>query len=149
MSDFLQSRCCSAKRSSAPHKIGMSSTMSSNTTFRSNSSCCKDFVRVLPFRCQGIRLRVLHRALGITQTSFNTASLSASLWFMAAAPSLAEEVVKVDFGQGGNADPKSYYTVLALFLISVPGTPRPVVEPWTHTVSSMHCVSRERGQVRA
>jgi hypothetical protein len=79
---------------------------------------------------------VLQRALGIK--SFNTVSLSASLWFMAAAPSLAEEAAKVDFGQGGNADPKSYYTVLALFLISVPGTPHPTVEPQAHTVSSMH-----------
>lgn len=34
-------------------------------------------------------------------------------------PAQAEELV--DFGKGGNADPKSYFTVLALFLLSVPG----------------------------
>lgn len=38
-----------------------------------------------------------------------------------AGPAWAEQTAKVDFGQGGNADPKSYWTVLGLFLLSVPG----------------------------
>jgi hypothetical protein len=40
---------------------------------------------------------------------------------VAALAAAVTEVAPVDFGQGGNADPKSYYTVLALFLLSVPG----------------------------
>lgn len=39
--------------------------------------------------------------------------------FLANLPAGAEDMV--DFGKGGNADPKSYFTVLALFLLSVPG----------------------------
>lgn len=45
--------------------------------------------------------------------------MSAFTMFVACAPAGAEEYI--DFGKGGNADPKSYFTVLALFLISLPG----------------------------
>jgi hypothetical protein len=49
-----------------------------------------------------------------------SALLPAYFWFATSFPAIAEEAA--DFGKGGNADPKSYYTVLALFLLSVPGT---------------------------
>lgn len=55
-------------------------------------------------------------------------SASAFFWLLSAAPALAEATeAAADFGSGGNADPKSYYTVLGLFLLSLPGasqTPR-------------------------
>lgn len=59
-----------------------------------------------------------------TCRAINKPSLAGSLamtYFnvLAILPAQAEELV--DFGKGGNADPKSYFTVLALFLLSVPG----------------------------
>lgn len=59
------------------------------------------------------------RALDKPSTS--VAGVIATTYFAALAnlPAGAEELV--DFGKGGNADPKSYFTVLALFLLSVPG----------------------------
>ena len=53
--------------------------------------------------------------------SAESLALSVMMTFQACAPAGAEELV--DFGKGGNADPKSYFTVLALFLLSLPGVP--------------------------
>jgi hypothetical protein len=47
------------------------------------------------------------------------------------ATSVAQDTT-VNFGEGGNADPKSYYTVLALFLLSVPGVLRLALKTTFH-----------------
>ena len=46
-------------------------------------------------------------------------AMSVMTAFLACGPAGAEDLI--DFGKGGNADPKSYFTVLALFLLSLPG----------------------------
>lgn len=66
---------------------------------------------------------------GLAMTYFNV---------LAILPAQAEELV--DFGKGGNADPKSYFTVLALFLLSVPGEASTLLQhPYcAKTKQSMH-----------
>lgn len=48
------------------------------------------------------------------------ATLPLWLWLAAALPASAADFTP-DFGAGGNADPKSYWTALGLFVLSVPG----------------------------
>jgi hypothetical protein len=47
-------------------------------------------------------------------------SLPLWMWLASALPAVAQDLTP-DFGAGGNADPKSYWTALGLFLLSVPG----------------------------
>ena len=73
------------------------------------------------------------------------ASTSAAAWLAMTAPALADASSQIDFGQGGNADPKSYWTVLVLFLISVPGEhclawPHRASTAHTHDACALHCL---------
>lgn len=89
--------------------------MASTTTVGALSSCTKFYARNGYPRVNGRvpTCRALNKpsiAGGLTMTYI---SILSNL------PAQAEDLV--DFGKGGNADPKSYFTVLALFLLSVPG----------------------------
>ena len=50
------------------------------------------------------------------------ASISSFSLYFLANPAIAEVTAEIDFSKGGNADPKSYYVVLGLYLLSLPGT---------------------------
>ena len=67
-----------------------------------------------------MRCGAQRRSAQVAMTSAESFAMSAFTMFVACAPAGAEEYI--DFGKGGNADPKSYFTVLALFVISLPGT---------------------------
>ena len=79
-------------------------------------------------------------------SAVDSVALTMTSWLALLFPALAEASDKVDFGQGGNADPKSYYTVLALFLLSVPGVQRSTDAPryrcWHRDRLRRHCMCR-------
>jgi hypothetical protein len=73
-------------------------------------------------RVSALSVQCAAQRRSVQQADLSLEGLALSLFstLVICAPAGAEELV--DFGKGGNADPKSYFTVLALFLLSLPGT---------------------------
>ena len=90
-------------------------------SFCSTSAPSRVLAKASTTRCRAGRTRAQPRAVEAAQQRVEAAALAAFCGLSAACPAIAAESAKVNFGEGGNADPKSYYTVLALFLLSVPG----------------------------